>query len=180
MPRFSNRQLQWSDVIGRFEAKPCSEHVHNALGLVGRLKDEGRQFWDRDSEQLENWYRYCDKIWVFLNTLSKRREVSEQSLRTAMREFIHEFEHSTGRMYQMLYGSVTDPDNDERVRETMNWFNLVFHSSIYGLLSAWSDDKQESSTLITTVDLTTGEVRQEGARTEMRVPRKLKRFTKNL
>ena len=97
-----------------------------------------------------------------------------------MREFIREFEHSTGRMYQMLYGSVTDPENDQCVREIMNWFNLVFYSSIYALLSAWSEDKQEINTLSTTVNLTTGEVRQEGTRTEMRVPRKLKRFTNNL
>ena len=178
MARFANRPLQWSDVIGRFEAKSSAEHAHNALGLVGRLKDEGRKFWDADSKELEKWRQYCDVMWAFLNSLRKRHDVDEQSLETAMREFVREFEHSTGRMYQMVFGQVTDPDNDDRVREMMAWFSLVFQTSIYALLSAWSEDKQETNTLTTTVDLTTGEVRQHGTRTEMRVPRRLKKFTK--
>ena len=97
-----------------------------------------------------------------------------------MREFVHTFEHSTKRMYQLLYGTVPAPDNDVRIREVLHWFNLAFLSSTYTLLSAWSDDKQETNTLRTTVDLTTGAIRTEGTRPEMRVPRRLKRFTKNL
>ena len=180
MTRFANRPLRWSDLIGRFEAKSSAEQVHNALGLVGRLKDEGRKFWDADSKELEKWRGYCDVMWGFLNSLGKRRDVDEQSLEATMREFVHEFEHSTGRMGQMLFGQVTDPDNDGHVREVMTWFSLVFQTSIYALLSAWSEDKQETNTLTATVDLTTGEVRQHGTRSEMRVPRKLKKFTKDL
>ena len=180
MARFADRPLQWSDVIGRFEAKSSAEHAHNALGLIGRLKDEGRQFWETDSKELDNWHRYCHVMWVFLNSLRKRRDVDEQSLKTAMREFVREFEHSTQRMYQMMYGQVTDPDNDDRVREMMTWFSLGFQTSVYALLSAWSEDKQETNTLTTTVDLTTGEMRQQGTRTEMQVPKRLKKFTKNL
>ena len=180
MARFADRPLQWSDVIGRFEAKSNAEHVRNALGLIGRLKDEGRKFWDADSKELDKWRRDCDVMWGFLNTLRKRREVDEQSLETAMREYLREFEHSTLRMYQMMHGQVTDPDSDDRVREMMTWFSLVFQTSVYALLSAWSEDKQETNTLTTTVNLTTGEVRQHGTRTEMRVPKRLKKFTKNL
>ena len=97
-----------------------------------------------------------------------------------MREFTHEFEHSTQRMYQMLYGPVSNPESDERVGQIMNWFNLVFLSSTYALLSAWIDDKQEHNSLTTRVNLTTGEVRQEGTRSEMRVPRKYRRATKGI
>lgn len=78
MARFANRPLQWSDVIGRFEAKSSAEHARNALGLVGRLKDEGRKFWDADSKELEKWRQYCDVMWTFLNSLRKRRDVDEQ------------------------------------------------------------------------------------------------------
>ena len=180
MARFADRPLQWSDVIGRFEAKSSAEHARDALGLIGRLNDEGRKFWDADSEELGKWRRDCDVMWDFLNTLRKRREVDEQSLETATREFVREFEHSTQRMYQMMYGQVTDPDSDDRVREMITWFSLVFQTSVYALLSAWSQDKQETNTLTTTVNLTTGEVRQRGTRTEMRVPKRLKKFTKNL
>ncbi len=95
-----------------------------------------------------------------------------------MREFIQEFEHSTGRMYQMLYGAVADPENDEGVREIMDWFNLVYLSSTYALVSAWINDKRENVSLRTIVNLTTGELSQEGTRTEMTVPRKYQRATK--
>ena len=105
MARFANRPLQWSDVIGRFEAKSSAGHAHNALGLIGRLKDEGRKFWGAGSKELEKWRQYCDVMWAFLNSLRKRRDVDEQSLETAMREFVREFEHSTGRMYQMVFGN---------------------------------------------------------------------------
>ena len=180
MARFADRPLQWSDVIGRFEAKSSAEHARNALGLIGRLTDEGRKFWDTDSKELAKWQLYCHVMWEFLNTLRKRRDVDKQSLETAMREFVREFEHSTLRMYQMVYGQVTDPDSDDRVREMMTWSSLVFQASVFALLSAWSEDKQETNTLTTTVDLTTGEVRQHGTRTKMRVPRRLKKFTKGL
>ena len=97
-----------------------------------------------------------------------------------MREFIQEFEHSTLRMHQMLYGPVSDPENDEGVKQIVILFNLVYLSSTYALLSAWIDDKQETNSLTTTVNLSTGEVRQEGTRSEMQVPRKYRRSTKRL
>ena len=178
MPRYNERQLQWMDIIGRFEAQSHSDHFRNARGLIDRLKDEGARFFDRDSEQLHSWQRYCSVLLTFLNNLSRRRDLEKQSLETAMREFIQEFEHSTLRMYQMLYGAVAEPDNNEDVRQTMDWFNLAYHSSTYALVSAWLDDKHEDISLRTTIDLTSGEVRQEGTRTPMQVPRKYQRSTK--
>ena len=69
--------------------------------------------------------------------------MEKQDLATAMREFIQEFEHTTGRMYQMLYGAVENPDDDPRVAEVFDWFNFVFRSAIYALLSGWIGDKQD-------------------------------------
>ena len=180
MPRFSERQLQWRNIVGRFEAYPYSHHLHNALGIVGRLKDEGARYWDEDSQQFKNWQRYCTDVWSFLNNLGQRRDLRQQGLETAMREFIQEFEHSIGRMYQMLYGSVPDPDSDDGVREIMDWFNLAYIASTYALVSAWIDDKQENASLRTILNLTTGEVREEGTRIEMQVPRKYRKSTKRL
>ena len=83
-------------------------------------------------------------------------------------------------MYQMLYESVADPDSDEGVREIMDWFNLAYIASTYALASAWIDDKQENASLRTILNLTTGEVREEGTRIEMQVPRKYRKSTKRL
>ena len=97
-----------------------------------------------------------------------------------MREFIQEFEHSTERMKQMLYGAVVDPDNDEDVRQIRDLFNLAYRLSTYALASARINDKHEDVSLRTIVDLTSGEVRQEGTRTKMRVPRKYQKSTRRV
>ena len=95
-----------------------------------------------------------------------------------MREFIQEFEHSTERMQQMLYGGITDPDKKEDDRQIRDLINSTYRSSTYALVSAWTDDKHDDISLVTTIDLTTGKVRQEGKRTSMQVPKKYKRSTK--
>ena len=178
MPRYKKRQLQWMDIIGRFEAQSHSAHFHNARGLIERLKDEGARFFDEGSEQLRRWQRCCSVLLSFLNNLGQRRDLGKEGLETVMREFIQEFEHSTERMEQMLYGAVVEPDNNEDVRQIRNWINLAYRASTYALLSAWIEDKHDDISLVTTIDLTTGEVRQEGNRTPMRVPPKYKKSTK--
>ena len=180
MARYDKRPLQWSDILGRFEAHSHQTHIHNAFGLIGRLKDEGRRFWPQGSEQLRRWERGCTDLLRFFNRLGTRKDLENQDLTTAMREFVQEFEHTTGRMYQMLYGEIPDPQDDQRVTEIFDWFNLVFRSSIYAVLSGWIDDKQEENFVEINLNLTTGESSQEWTRTEMKVPRKYQKATKRL
>ena len=144
MPLFEERQLQWMDIMERFEAKPHSEHVYNARGFIERLKSEGDRFLKREPKQLRRWHRCCTDLLNLLKDLRQRRDLEQQSLETAMREFIQEFEHSTHRMYQLLYQAL-DPDNDEAVREIMGLFNWAYRFSTYALVSAWIDDKQEDN-----------------------------------
>ena len=44
MPRFKDRQLQLMDMVDRFEAVPSSTHTRYALGVIGRLMDDGADF----------------------------------------------------------------------------------------------------------------------------------------
>ena len=180
MARFDERSLQWIDIIGRFEARSHPSHVRDALAFISRLKGEGRRFWPDGSTQLIRWEEGCTELWHFLNTLAARRNVDKQDLATAMREFIQAFEHSTERMYQMLYGAVEDPDDDQGVTEVFEWFNLVFRFSTYALLSGWIGDKQDASTIRTTINLTTGEMAQEGERIEMKIPKKYRRSARRI
>ena len=180
MAPFDKRPLQWTDILGRFEACSHQTHVHDALGLIGRLKDEGRRFWPDGSSQLCRWEEGCTELGGFLNRLGTRRDLCGQDLATVMREFIQGFEHNTERMYQMLYGAVESPDDDPGITEVFDWFNFVFRSSIYALLSGWIDDKQDETFVTTTINLATGEVSQEGVRTEMAVPKKYLRATKHI
>ena len=168
------------DILGRFEWKSHQEHCRNARGLIGRLQDEGARFWDRDSELFMKWQDYGNDMYEFINTLTRRRDSEEQDLEAVMRDFIPLFEHSTMKMYRLTFQVVDDPENDERVREVMNWFNWVYISATYAIVSAWLDDKQEKNELTTYVNLRNGEVKQEGTRTKMIVPRKFRSKTKRL
>ena len=180
MPRFDERPLQWMDVLGRFEEHSHQRHFREARALTGRLKDEGRDHWPLGSEQLVRWNRSCDELLSFMNGLGKRRDLEKQYLSTALREFIQEFEHQTERMYQMLYGEIADSGNNERLTEIFDWFNLVFRTSIYALVSGWIEDKQDHFAITTTINLTTGETTEERTGTEMTVPKKYRRASKRL
>ncbi len=178
--RFKKRQLQLMDFLGRFEAQSSSTHVHNALGAIERLKDDGTKFWNQDSKQLSRWRESCTTLWTFLNTLGTRRDIEKQDLATVLREFIQEFEHSTWRMYQMLYGSVDDPDNDPALKQTLDWFDLVYKLSTYTLISTWIDDKTEDVSASITINMTTGEHTEKWARNEMRVPKNYRHASQDL
>ena len=97
-----------------------------------------------------------------------------------MREFIQEFEHTSGRMYQMLYGSVEDPENNQDIADAFDWFNFIFRSAIYALLSGWIADKQDNLVIATHINLATGETTQERSGTAMKVPKKYQHSTKRL
>ena len=177
MPRFKERQLQLVDLIGRFEANSSSTHVRNALSAIERLKDDGAKFWDEDPKKLRRWREYCTILWAFLNsTLGQRRHLEKQDLATALREFIQEFEHSTGRMYQMLYSKSNDLD----IEHTLHWFDLVYRFSTYALISFWIDDKTEENSVKITINMTTRKRTEEWTRNEMRVPKKYRRATKGV
>lgn len=180
MPRFRERGLQWSDIMGRFESSSYSIHHLNARALIESLSDEARRFWGRDSRQFRKWEGYCADQLDFLNDSSRRRSSMKQRLETVLREFIQDFEHATGRMHQMLFDSSAGLTNDEELQRILEHFHWVFRASIYALVSAWTDDKKETNTLRTEIDLTTGTMTVEGSRTEMSVPKKYRKSTKRL
>lgn len=180
MTRFDERPLRLTDVLGRFESDSHQTHVRIALGLVGALKDQGRKFWVEDSDQFRRWNEGCTELWGFLNRLGERRDVDKQCLATAMREFIQEFEHTTWRMYQMVYGASDESNDDKSIAEIFDWINLVFRASVYAIVSGWIDDKQENGRLEITVNMLTGETKEKLTLDAMKVPEKYRRAARNL
>ena len=83
-------------------------------------------------------------------------------------------------MYQMLYGSVDDPDNDPALKQTLDWFDLVYKLSTYALISTWIDDKTEDVSASITINMTTGEHTEKWARNEMRVPKNYRHASQDL
>ena len=179
--RFKNRHPQLIDIVDRFEAIPSSTHIRNARGAIERVREEGASFWKEGSSQLTRWRRYCNVLWDFIQTdLGNRRHLKNQDLATALREFIQEFEHSTGGMYKMLYGTSDDPESDSNITRMLDWFNLIYKFSTYAILAFWIDDKTEHVATTISLNLTTGESTQETTREEMKVPKKYQRATKDL
>ena len=177
MSRFKECPLQMMDLGGRFEAGSSSVHVRNALGAIERLKDEGTRLWDEDSDQLTRWNEGCAILWGFLNTLGQRRhETSELS--EVMREFIQEFEHSTYRIRQMLYGRCSDTDDETDAEKVFDWCCLIFQLSIYALVSFWIDDKTEELSVKVKMNMSKKEVTQEWTHKDMQVPKKHRHTTK--
>ena len=150
------------------------------MGLIGALEDQGRRFWTEGSPQLNRWENGCNVLFEFPNSLGARRDLNKQDLATALREFIQEFEHTSERMYQMLYGEGTEPEDEQGLTEIFDWFNLVFRSSIYALVSGWIDDKQDNFLTTTTINLSTGKSTQERTGTKMTIPKKYQRATKSI
>ena len=89
-----------------------------------------------------------------------------------MREFIQEFEHSTGGMYQMLHSLPVDSDSDENRCQIGRWIDLVCRFSTYAIVSFWIDDKSEENSAHITINLSTGESTTELKHEPMRVPRR--------
>ena len=146
-PRFRNRRYgRLMDVVRPFESQPSSRHVRDAMSAIERLRDEGRQFWQADSDELARWREGCTELWVFLNTLGQRRDTDKQPLETALREFVQAFEHTTYRMTQMLHGLRGHGENDSpEVDSVFRWAELVYRLSTYGLVSYWAGDKTEET-----------------------------------
>ena len=179
--RFKDRHLKLIDLIERFESKSSSTHAYNALAAIGRLKDDGAIFWDEGSDQLTRWRRSCTELSQFINAeLGRRRHIEKQDLATALREFIQEFEHSTDRMYQMLHGISDEPDDNPYLERMLRWLELVYRYSTYAIISFWIDDKTERNSVKITMNLGTGECKEEWTREEMKVPKKYRHATRKL
>ena len=179
--RFNERKFKLIDLVDRFEAEPSSTHARNALAAIGRLQDDGAGFWDEGSEQLTRWRHYCTVLDEFINAdLGRRRYMEEQELYKALREFIQEFEHSTDRMYQMLHGICDDPDDNPDLERMLRWFEVVYRFSTYAIVSFWIDDKTERNSVKITMNLGTGERKEEWTREEMKVPKEYRRATRKL
>lgn len=172
--RYKERSLQLIDVVGRFEAKSSAEHRYSAIATLQRLRADGRGYWKSDPQALERWNRGCNVLFEFLNTLGARRK---QPLAKVMREFVQEFEHSVGRMYQLLF-SASAPEGEAARERFLSWVEFAYRLSTYAILSSWIEDKKEETTLRTEINLRTGEVTQTGSHKPMTVPKKHRKATK--
>ncbi len=173
--RFRNRRnLRRIEIVSNFESQPASHHIREAMGVIERVRDEGRQFWQDDADELHRWHEGCTDLWAFLNNLGHRRHIDGQTLETASREFIQAFEHTVYRIQQLLHGVTrgTEVDRPE-IDLVFEWIEVVFRMSMYGLIAYWIDDKTEERLTRITVNLRTGaESHETEVLKRMRIPKR--------
>ena len=174
--RYDERSRELIDLIGRFEANSSADHCYNAIAALQRVRADGRDYWKSDPKALERWNRGCDVLLKFLNTLGAR---TEEPLATVMREFVREFEHSVGRMYQLLFSASAPRGEAARVR-FLSWVEFTYRLSTHAILSSWIEDKTEETTISMKINLRTGEVTETRSHKPMTVPKKHRKATKSI
>ena len=172
--RYKERSLQLIDLIGRFEARSSADHCYSAISALQRLRADGRNYWKSDPEALKRWDRGCDDLLEFLNTLGAR---TKQPLPTVMREFVQEFEHSVGRMYELLFSSAV-PEGEATREHYLSWVEFAYRLSTYAILSSWIEDKTEETTISMKINLRTGEMTDTWRHKPMTVPEEYRKATK--
>lgn len=134
--RFSRRRMELIDLVRRIRSHAPEDHAYNSVASIGRLKDEGNHYWKDQPRARDRWNHYCDGLLRFLNAeMEKRRFLENQPLGAALTEFIHEFEHHTSRLYQMLHAKHISAANRRR---ELAWMDLIYRFSTYAILTFWT------------------------------------------
>ena len=154
-------------------------HVRNAHALIERMAEEGKSLFDRDSDQNRRWQDGWEEVKQHISRLG---QANPGDLATALREFIHSWEHLTERMDQMRFGLTDSPDTESDTRmnayQLRAWTDLTYKASTYAIISASIPDKQEVSMLRMTINLTTKKATTTWERIKARVPKKYRHATK--
>ncbi len=154
--KFDNRPLHWIDVNHKFENCSFGDHVRQAVSVIQRAESDGLKLigngsaerWKKSSRALQDYFR----------------SIKTDDLATALREFIHLFEHETERMYQMLH------ESDEPFDHILVWFDLAYKHSTYAVLARFLPEKNPESTRRITINVPTGEMTDEGDIGEVTTP----------
>ena len=177
MTRFSNRPLEWMDVLHRFDEQSSSLHVRYAISYIDRLASDGARLLRDQPSQADRWRQGCQKLKDYIHNL---RIMENHDLATALREFIQEFEHTTFRIYQIRYGIADITDNNLSIPQLVAWFDLIYRTSTYAIIASYIPDKEETNTLVTHINLTTGTQTTTGEIIEPQVPKKYRKAAKPL
>jgi len=83
-------------------------------------------------------------------------------------------------VYQMLHGLAGIVQDRTRLRQVLGWFDLAYRRSTYAIIASHCPDKNPPSTHGTKINVTTGEVTEEGKRGEATVPKKYRHATNKI
>lgn len=173
--RYSNRQPTVRSLVGSFDQKSYSHLIRNSRGMIERIREEGRIHWKSNAEKHETWERYCNDMLDAIHAALDRRH--DAPLEQALRDAIRVYEHSEGRLIQMMHAESID----ESARDSlMQWIEATFRALIYAITSIWIDDKIDHTTMTLDIDLATGKTKDDIHYTPPTTPRKYRKRTRGL
>ena len=177
MTKYRERRPNMSDVIGLYEAYTAAEHTYDSIAAIERLRDEGLLIFRPGTGQRKRWERGCDELKGHVNAFYGS---SSLDLATVVREFIHEYEHTTQRMWQLLFSLPSDPDIDPKLQALRHWFELIFRKSIYAVTASQDPKKQDVTRISLSVNLSSGKTETDVTPAQMKVPPQYKHTTKKI
>ncbi len=184
MSRFNERLLDAFDFFDEFESASSNDHVYHTIAIIGRLKDEGSQYFAEVPDQLERWERGCNELWDFFNQLGSLRDARKHEAEShgeefdadatsihALRDFIDQFEHIECRIHQMLFSGALKKNREEALENVWIWLNVLYRYATYAIIATFIDGKASTSTVQVIVNLTTGETSESWEHEPMRSPK---------
>ena len=176
--RFKDRYAQHLfQGMERFEGN-LHLHCRNAYSVIGRIKDDGYRYFDRGSAPLKRWQRYCQDLQDYISRELHVRKYKGQDLVTVLREFFHEFEHSSYGLDEMIHKVALDRDDEGVIVDLWDWLSLAHRNSVYAIVAYWTPDKKQVDTYHIEINSSTGASSMKRTREEMEVPKNYRRATK--
>ena len=142
----SKRGLRIGDAFSPLEAGSNHEHLRDASGVVQNIiKSYSDKLWPDDGNERDKWDSICNELIDLTNRASPKED---RLFEDVLRDIIHTFQHSEGRIAELLNSnSITIPE-EEIIQHDSNifqWMERVFRALVYGALNSRLPNKQDST-----------------------------------
>ena len=143
----SKRGLRIGDAFSPLEPKSNHEHLHDAFGVVQNIiKSYSDKLWPDDGNERDKWDSICNELIALTNRASHIEE--DRLFEDVLRDIIHTFQHSEGRVAELLdSNSITIPEEEitQHDKDIFQWMERVFRALVYGALNSRLPNKQDST-----------------------------------
>lgn len=145
MAKYKERMQTSFDLFKPIRQGSCAEFVYNALGSIGRLKDEGRKYFGEDSAEWKKWEKECTNLWKLVNYLHSKIEIDKVDLCDSITEFADKFDHAAMKLHQVLSShEIPERDRAKVINSIHHWCSIVYRFSVNAIILAYRDAKRKN------------------------------------
>ena len=123
------------DIFDRLEATTATDELYNARAVIGRLRDDAYQYFEKGSDQFEKWNEECLDLDCQLRSLLLPLQHGGEDPIVLLERFIVQFEHAERRFRQVLdEDPVPQPYHESKSFPTDFWLNAFFRFAVNATL----------------------------------------------